>query len=152
MQRTLIAAAAVGFMSVAARMSDDNAGSGSAAEAPKAPKTTLQKLEAAKELVVKLTAKLAAENATNDIQVGDAVEFGFGRAEKRRILKGTVIGTRIDDNQSLWIAVATPAGEDVFAEPAQNYRLRVSDIVRNEAAEARLLPQDEAADPLNEAE
>lgn len=141
----LALAATAGFMSVATFSNSE----GGATEV-KTKKTTAELLADAEARVEKLKAQLAAETAANDVQTGDKVKFKFGRGEKQRELEGTVGGTRRDENDSLWIAVTTPAGEDVFSDPAQTYKLRVSDLIQNFTAEERRAAEaGEAVDPLS---
>lgn len=119
----------------------------------KAPKTTAQKLEAAKALVAKLTAQLAQEIAANDVRIGDTVVFPFGRGEKRRDLRGTIVARReaetAEDGTVTTVLLKVSVGEGF---DATDYKVRISEISENVTAGER--QADEAAagdvDPLSE--
>ncbi|WNV48146.1 hypothetical protein Ql52_gp010 [Caulobacter phage Quill_5.2] len=116
----------------------------------KAPKTTAQRLEAAKALVVKLTAQLAQEIAANDVRLGDTVKFEFGRGEKRRTLSGVVSARKeaeTDEDGSttpVLLKVDVGVGFD-----ATSYKLRISEITENVTAAERNA-EDADANPLSE--
>lgn len=101
--------------------------------------TTAQKLAAAEALVAKYKQLLIAEELSKDIVVGDKIDFNYGRADTRRVLSGSVTGTREDVN-GLWVAVLVGEGFD-----ATTYRIRSTDIVANADAAAR---KNAGVDPL----
>lgn len=94
-------------------------------------KTTAEKLAAAMALVDKYTQQLSVEARVNDVEVGDAVSYKFGRADKVRVLVGSVTGIKGTPKGRL-VAVLTGDGFDTTTN-----RVRIQDITENRTAAIR---------------
>jgi hypothetical protein len=113
-----------------------------------APRTTLQKLEAARALVAKYEQQLASEAIVNNIEVGDDVDFIFGRGDKKRTLTGVVI-VGITELDGVGKVVGVESGEGF---EKQVYKVRVSDLSANRTADGReptIPTTSDESDPLS---
>lgn len=113
-------------------------------------KTLIEKRDAALALAAKYDAQINAEAILNNIGKGNDVEFTFGRAEKKRTLRGVVAGIRDDEKQGRLVAIVV-TGDDEF--DTQTYKVRVADVTRNFTAEetadeAPAADGSDASDPL----
>src|SRR4051812_3464676 len=95
-------------------------------------KSLQERLTAAEALVAKYKAQIAQEAILRNIQVNDDVDFTYGRDATKRSLTGTVTGTRTDDNNVMWVAIASGEGFDL-----QTYKVRATDITENRTAAKR---------------
>lgn len=103
-------------------------------------RTTLldEKIKDAREDVAKAEAKLAKllteqanRSRTENVKVGDDVNFEYGRGDKRRVLTGTIVAVGNDEKLGKMLAVQAGEGLDV-----QTYKIRAADIVFAEAPAA----------------
>jgi len=112
-------------------------------------KTLEERILDAKRLVAKLEAEKAARDLINNVSVDDVVKFKYGRAEKARVLQGTVVATKQTD-QGLQLKVVVGEGFD-----AEDYKVFARDITENltKASEPKAETQTEAAGaPLSDAD
>jgi hypothetical protein len=93
--------------------------------------TLEQKIANTEALLAKYRALQNSLKQINNVQVGDEVTFKFGRAEKARDEKGSVIGIA-DTAQGKVVAIQVGEGIDVAVR-----KVRAADIVSNPAADAR---------------
>jgi len=73
-------------------------------------KTVQEQLDAALARVEKLRAKLNAVTILANVDVGNRVEFTFGRAEKKRTLSGVVIAVGEDAKAGKLAAIQSGEG------------------------------------------
>ncbi|MFN8992591.1 MAG: hypothetical protein ACK5X3_02815 [Pseudomonadota bacterium] len=111
-------------------------------------KTVQEQLDAALARVEKLRAKLNAVTILANVDVGNRVEFTFGRAEKKRTLSGVVIAVGEDAKAGKLAAIQSGEGMDVTT-----YKVRFADITTNFDAPEGEVSDDAGieADPLSEA-
>ncbi|GEM_PF-6560788 len=114
------------------------------------PRTLDEKIAATEALLAKYKQQKLTEAILNNIQIGDDVDFNFGRGESRRTLTGKVT-VGITDDEAVGKVVAVFAGEGF---DAKTYKVRVADITANRTAAERG-PEEateetaEAVDPLS---
>lgn len=112
----------------------------------KTVRTLDEKIAATEALLAKYRQQKLTEALLNNIEVGDDVDFNYGRAETRRVITGSVT-VGITEDESWGKIVGIEAGEGFDKKV---YKVRVADIVANRTADAR--PVEGAdADPLNAA-
>lgn len=99
-----------------------------------------QRLENARKLVAKYEQQINALRQINNVEVGDDVDFKFGRSEKARTLTGTVIAVA-DTDQGRMVAIQTGEGLDV-----ETKKVRAADIITNRTADERGGDEAPAAD------
>ncbi len=102
-------------------MSEENNNAATAAtKAPRVTKTIEVRVEEARSAVAKAQATLAAlESELNNrtrfenLAAGQVVSFEFGRAEKRRVLSGTILSVHEDPKGGKLLVVQTGEGLDI---------------------------------------
>lgn len=104
-------------------------------------KTLIEKLAAAKALVAKYEAAIAAEAITNNIERGDAVVIKFGRGNTARNVSGTVVGVADTDN-GRFVAV--------LGDNLDTYKVHVRDVIENASAIGRSTVTEEATPDVAE--
>jgi hypothetical protein len=118
-----------------------------------APKTTLtlaQKIANTEKLLAKYKQELLTEALQSNIEIGDDVDFTFGRADAKRTLTGKVQVGITEDDKGYGKVVGVFAGEG-FDQKV--YKVRIADITANRTADQRNAanPAEPAAetDPLS---
>lgn len=114
-------------------------------------KTLTEQLVEAEARVETIKQRIAAEALINNVDVGDDVEFAYGRAERKRLLRGTVEGKKETD-QGLQLRVTVGEGFD-----AEGYKPFARDLTQNFTKGTTAPANDdadnsEAVDPLAAAE
>lgn len=94
-------------------------------------RTLEQKLAAARVLVAKYEHEIRSAAIRSDIRQGDVVTFIFGRAEKKRTLKGSIVGIKSDERQGLHLRVMVGEGFDAEIHNAHDRDL-TSNITQDE--------------------
>lgn len=105
--------------------------------------TLEDKLANAKKLVAKIEQEIKTAAIVNNVEVGDDVDFTFGRGDKKRSLKGEITAIKDTDTGKL-VAIVTGEGFDL-----ETFKVRVQEITENRTAATR--PVADAANPLNAA-
>jgi hypothetical protein len=119
-------------------------------EEVKTAKTVDEKIADLQARIAKLVASKTAAAALDNTQVGDDVDFAYGRAAKVRSLAGRVValGEQPAIRGVSKVAVIS-VGEGLSLK---NYKVRVADITANRSADARAEAEAGPADPLDNAE
>lgn len=99
------------------------------------PRTLEQKLEAAQALVAKYQQQIKSAAIVNNVEVGDEIDFTFGRGAKKRDLSGKITAIKDDETFGRLVAVLSGEGFD-----ATSYKVRVADITENRTAAERDAP------------
>lgn len=89
------------------------------------------KLERATAYVAKLQAAIVARDIVNDVQVGDAISFKYGRAERTRLLDGVVLATLVGTQQAIVLVDGKP-----YTIPFQTITANVTKEARSGSVEA----------------
>jgi hypothetical protein len=100
----------------------------------KTPRSLAERLEAARALVAKYEAQINSEAQINNVQVGDDVDFKYGKSNVGagvRTLTGTVQAVGDTDNGRVVVILV---GEGIDIKP---YKVRAADITANRTAETR---------------
>jgi hypothetical protein len=101
-------------------------------------KSKKEKLVAAKALVAKLEAAIAAEAILSNVEVGNVVEFSYGRGAKARKLVGDVVAIRENEKGVKDFRVSLGHAFD-----QELYTIRATDILVNRSNPV------ETSDPLS---
>lgn len=112
---------------------------------PKNVRTLDEKIAATEALLAKYKQQKLTEAIMNNIEIGDDVDFTYGRADSKRTLTGkVVVGITDDENWGKIVGIEAGEGFD-----KKVYKVRVPDITANRTAENRPVPGAPDADPLN---